>query len=130
LTSFYLIFAVFFGPIAVLLTASSFLEEYFIDINGLTITFGLYILTYLLLIIRIDFLGKLMLSVTSLATILFLISSVVILLSVDNFVFNLPNFNIQDIGYSFLLVFWAIVGWEVVGNYSADVKDKKQSLML
>ncbi len=125
LTSFYLIFAVFFGPIAVLLTASSFIEQYFVGTHIAIITFGLYILTYLLLTIRIDFLGKLMLFITSLATVIFLISSIVILWQVENFVFTLPNFDIQNIGYSFLLVFWAIVGWEVIGNYSADVEDTK-----
>jgi APA family basic amino acid/polyamine antiporter len=125
LTSFYLIFAVFFGPVAVLLTASSFIEQYFIDTHIAVITFWLYIFTYLLLTIRIDFLGKLMLFVTSLATIVFLISSVVILMQVNDFVFTIPTFNLQNIGYSFLLVFWAIVGWEVIGNYSADVEDTK-----
>ncbi len=125
LTSFYLIFAVFFGPIAVLLTASSFIEQYFEGTHIAIITFGLYILTYLLLTMRIDFLGKLMLIVTTLATIIFLISSIIILWQVETFVFTLPSYNIQDIGYSFLLVFWAIVGWEVIGNYSADVESKK-----
>ena len=125
LTSFYLIFAVFFGPIAVLLTAASFIEEFFHGTHIAILTFGLYLITYLLLTIKIDFLGKLMLLVTSLATIIFLASSITVLWQVDSFVLNLPTFNMPDIGYSFLLVFWAIVGWEVIGNYSADVEDTK-----
>ncbi len=43
----------------------------------------------------------------------------------ESFTFSLPTFELIDIGYSFLLVFWAIVGWEVIGNYSKDVQSKK-----
>jgi len=125
LTSLYLIFAVFFGPVAVLLIAAQFLQEYFIGINPALIAFCIYIFTYLLLLIRIDFLGKVMLVVTSLITIIFLLSSVTILLDVKHFTFFLPTFEIKDIGYSFLLVFWAIVGWEVIGNYSKNVQSTK-----
>ncbi len=125
LTSFYLIFAVFFGPVAVLLISAKFLQEYFIGVDPAIIAFGVYIITYLLLLVKIDFLGKLMLVVTSLITIIFLFSSIYILFKVDNFVFVLPIFELQEIGYSFLLVFWAIVGWEVIGNYSNDVKSKQ-----
>ncbi len=71
LTSLYLIFAVFFGPVAVLLIAAQFLQEYLIGVNIALIAFGIYIVTYLLLLVRIDFIGKLMLVVTSLITIVF-----------------------------------------------------------
>ena len=125
LTSFYLIFAVFFGPVAVLLIAAQFLQEYFTSIDVTILAFGIYIITYLLLLIRIDFLGKLMLVVTSSITLIFLISSVYILFQVDKFVFVLPLFDIKEFGYSFLLAFWAIVGWEVIGNYSKDIKSTK-----
>ncbi len=125
LTSFYLIFAVFFGPVAVLLIAAQFLQEYFTSIDVTILAFGIYIITYLLLLIRIDFLGKLMLVVTSSITLIFLISSVYILFQVDKFVFVLPVFDIKEFGYSFLLAFWAIVGWEVIGNYSKDIKSTK-----
>jgi amino acid efflux transporter len=127
LTSFYLIFAVFFGPVAVLLVAASFLEEYFSN-NIATIAFGVYIFTYLLLIKKIDFIGKLMLFITSLTTLIFLISSLLTLYNVESFNINIPNISSQEFGYSFLIVFWAIVGWEVIGNYSNDVRDDKTLL--
>ena len=125
LTSFYLIFAVFFGPIAVLLTAAIFLQEYFTSYSLASIAFVLYVITYILLTLKLDFLAKLMLIVTSLATVIFLVSSLKILFSAEKFVFTLPTFVLKDIGYSFLLVFWSIVGWEVIGNYSSNVKDSK-----
>lgn len=125
LTSLYLIFAVFFGPVAVLLIAAQFVQEYFPNTHIVLLSLLIYILTYSLLLIKIDFLGKLMLIVSSAITVIFLVSSITILFNVNNFTFTLPNIEIQQVGYSFLLVFWAIVGWEVIGNYSDDAKDTK-----
>jgi len=125
LTSFYLICAVFFGPVAVLLIAAEFMQEYFANTSLVLLGLYVYILTYALLLIKIDFLGKLMLIVSSAITLIFFISSVNILLSVDEFIFTLPNVQIQELGHSFLLVFWAIVGWEVIGNYSKEVRSIK-----
>ena len=125
LTSFYLIFAVFFGPVAVLLIAAEFLQEYLPNINIAIIAFGIYIITYLLLIKEITIIGKIMLFVTSITSIIFLISSINVLVDVNSFNITFPNISINKIGYSFLLTFWAIVGWEVIGNYSNDVKNTK-----
>ncbi len=125
LTSFYLICAVFFGPVAVLLIAAQFIQEYFPNTSLVTLGFFIYVLTYSLLLLKIDFLGKLMLIVSSLITVIFLTSSLYILFNTSEFIFEIPFVKIQEIGYSFLLVFWAIVGWEVIGNYSNEVKTTK-----
>ncbi|MEA1913933.1 MAG: amino acid permease [Campylobacterota bacterium] len=123
LTSFYLICAVFFGPVAVLLIAGQFIEEYFSNTSLVILAFGIYVITYILLLVKIDFLGKLMLIVSSAITLIFLFSSIAVLLNTQEFIFSLPSMEIKQMGYSFLLVFWAIVGWEVIGNYSNDVHD-------
>ena len=125
LTSFYLIFAVFFGPVAVLLIAAEFLQEYFLTINIAIIAFGIYIITYLLLIKEINFIGKIMLFVTTITSIIFLLSSIDILTSINSINIEFPTLSTKELGYSFLLTFWAIVGWEVIGNYSNDVKSTK-----
>lgn len=125
LTSFYLICAVFFGPVAVLLIAAEFLQDYFTQSSLVLLGFYIYIITYILLLIKIDFLGKLMLIVSSAITLIFFVSSINILLTTHEFIFTIPQVNIEQIGYSFLLVFWAIVGWEVIGNYSSEVKEGK-----
>lgn len=125
LTSLYLICAVFFGPVAVLLVAANFITDYFPNTSIVTLAFFIYLITYSMLLIKINFLGKLMLIITSMITIIFLIASIDILLHVNNFKFTLPNIDIGDIGHSFILVFWAIVGWEIIGNYSNEVKDRK-----
>lgn len=125
LTSFYLICAVFFGPVAVLLIAAQFIQEYFIDTSVVTLGFFVYVITYILLLIKIDFLGKLMLIVTSAITLIFFISSINILLGVNEFNFTFPIVSVTEVGYSFLIIFWAIVGWEVIGNYSNEVEKTK-----
>lgn len=125
LTSFYLICAVFFGPVAVLLIAAKFIQVYFPNSSLVELSFYIYLIIYCLLLIKIDFLGKLMLIVSSTITIIFLLSSIYILFDVNEFSFSFPNIETSQIGYSFVLAFWAIVGWEVIGNYSNEVKETK-----
>jgi len=125
LTSFYLISAVFFGPVAVLLIAGDFIQSYFPNTDLVFLALGIYAITYALLLVKINFLGKLMLIVSSSVAVILLISSLYLLLQTQVFVFKLPEFDMQKIGYSFLLIFWSIVGWEVIGNYSNEVKDSK-----
>ncbi|UTJ07231.1 APC family permease [Arcobacter roscoffensis] len=123
LTSFYLICAVFFGPVAVLLIAAKFIQVYFPNTSLVELSFYIYLIIYCLLLIKIDFLGKLMLIVSSTITIIFLLSSIYVLFNINEFSFSFPNIEVSQIGYSFVLAFWAIVGWEVIGNYSNEVKE-------
>ena len=123
LTSFYLICAVFFGPVAVLLIAAKFIQVYFPNSSLVELSFYIYLIIYCLLLIKIDFLGKLMLIVSSTITIIFLLSSIYVLFNINEFSFSFPNIETSQIGYSFVLAFWAIVGWEVIGNYSNEVKE-------
>ncbi|WP_368031353.1 APC family permease [Arcobacter sp. s6] len=125
LTSFYLICAVFFGPVAVLLIAGQFIKPYFPDTSVVVLGFCIYVITYILLLLKIDFIGKLMLVVSSAITLIFFISSINILLQTSSFKFIIPSIEVSQLGYSFLLAFWAIVGWEVIGNYSNEVKETK-----
>ena len=125
LTSFYLICAVFFGPVAVLIIAAEFIKPYFPNTSLELLGFFIYILTYLFLLIKINFLGKLMLIISSVITLIFLISSINIILNINNFHFTLPTLSINEFGHSLIIVFWSIVGWEVIGNYSKEVEKTK-----
>lgn len=125
LTSFYLICAVFFGPVAVLIIAAQFIQPYFPNVRLELLGFYIYILTYLLLLIKINFLGKLMLIVSSAITLIFLLSSIHIILNINEFNLTIPNISIEQFGHSLIIVFWSIVGWEVIGNYSKEVDDTK-----
>jgi amino acid efflux transporter len=125
LTSFYLICAVFFGPVAVLIIAAQFIQPYFPNISLEVLGFFTYIITYILLLTKIDFLGKIMLVVSSAITLIFLVSSINIILNINEFHFTLPTISIKEFGHSLIIVFWSIVGWEVIGNYSKEVKETK-----
>ena len=50
LTSFYLICAVFFGPVAVLLIAAQFIKSFFPNESMVSLGFYIYIITYILLL--------------------------------------------------------------------------------
>ena len=123
LTSFYLICAVFFGPVAVLIIAAQFIQDYFPNTSLELLGFFIYIITYILLLTKIDFLGKLMLIVSSAITLIFFISSINILLSVNEFTFSMPVVSLKEFGYALVIIFWSIVGWEVIGNYSNEVEE-------
>ncbi|MBU3016015.1 amino acid permease [Poseidonibacter lekithochrous] len=125
LTSFYLICAVFFGPVAVLIIAAQFIQPYFPNISLELLGFFTYIITYILLLIKIDSLGKIMLVVSSAITLIFLISSINIILQINEFSFLIPSISLNELGHALIIVFWSIVGWEVIGNYSTEVKDTK-----
>ncbi len=125
LTSFYLICAVFFGPVAVLIIAAKFIQNLFPDISIELLAFFIYIITYFFLRSKVNFIGKMMLIVSSTITILFLLSSIVVLASVENYTFSFPTLSFNEFGYALLVVFWSIVGWEVIGNYSKEVEDTK-----
>ncbi len=125
LSSFYLIFAVFFGPVAVLLMAAEFLKNYLHRLDIAVLALLIYVVIYLLLLFRIDFIGKIMVVVTSFITLMFLASSVYTLLHVKSFDFDFGFVEVKSLGEAFLLAFWSIVGWEVIGSYSNDVKDTK-----
>lgn len=125
LTSFYLICAVFFGPVAVLIIAAKFIQNLFPDISIELLAFFIYIITYFFLRSKVNFIGKMMLIVSSTITVLFLLSSIVILANVETYTFSFPTISFNEFGYALLVVFWSIVGWEVIGNYSKEVEDTK-----
>jgi APA family basic amino acid/polyamine antiporter len=41
---------------------------------------------------------------------------------------SLPPFDAPVMGSTLLLLFWAVVGWEVVGNYGAEVADPRRTV--
>jgi APA family basic amino acid/polyamine antiporter len=125
LTSFYLICAVFFGPVAVLIIAAQCIQPYFPNVSLEILGFSTYIITYILLLTKIDFLGKIMLVVSSAITFIFLISSINIIFNIHEFNFIMPTVSIKEFGHALIIVFWSIVGWEVIGNYSTEVKETK-----
>lgn len=131
LTSNFLMTAVCFGPVAVLITASDFLKGFviFSSIKVEIIAFGIEIICAAILIAGVKTLGKFTLILTGFTAILLLCGSVYSLLFASSAPAPQTTFSFSKFGYTLLLLFWAIVGWEVVGNYVEDIKNPKETLM-
>lgn len=127
LTSYYLISAVLFGPVAVYLVGAHFIQPLLgLDINILAL--AMLVFTLFALLRPVHFLGTLSLIVTTIIGIILSLGSMAILLGHETtFSLNAP-FDITLISRALLLAFWAIVGWEVVGNYSKEVNDPERTI--
>lgn len=131
LCSNFLTTAVCFGPIAVLLTASTFLKNinFFRNIEVEWIVFGFIIFCTILLTRGVKSIGKFNLVFTGLTALILLFGSVYTLIFASHFYLPQTSFSFSEFGQTLLLLFWAIVGWEVVGNYIENIKNPKKTLM-
>ena len=127
LTSYYLISAVCFGPVAVYFIGAHFIQP-LLGLDVHLLAFYMLLFTFVALLRPVHFLGTLSLIVTTIIGIILSLGSVAILLGYETtFSFDTP-FNGSLISRALLLSFWAIVGWEVVGNYSKEVKNPAQTI--
>lgn len=127
LSSLYLIGAVLFGPVAVLLTAGQYLER----VAGLSgPLFGMIMLVacVALLLRRVASIGRVSLVLSSTVAATLFVGGLVTLLLHSKTVAPLPRFSPAEFGYGMLLLFWTVVGWEVVGSYSGEVKDPGKTI--
>ncbi|MFH1155784.1 MAG: hypothetical protein V1793_18400 [Pseudomonadota bacterium] len=125
LTACYLIGAVCFGPGAVILTAA----RYAAPVTGLpmpALGFILLVICAALLLGQVRSMGKAALAASSLSAITLCTGSAATLLSHSKGAVMLPPLDLSTMGQTLLLLFWIIVGWEVIGNYSQDV-DKPEA---
>lgn len=126
LTSYYLIGAVFFGPVAVMLTAADYL---FPDSpSSPLLALPMLLACSWLLLRRIVSIGRISLTLSSLAAATLLAGGIITLLRHQKPAMALSPFAAGDFGYALLLLFWTIVGWEVVGNYSGEVRNPKKTI--
>ncbi|WP_160645891.1 APC family permease [Chengkuizengella marina] len=126
LTSFFLIGAVCFGPIAVLMTAAQFLQ-----IDGFSTKWMAVLLmgiTILILLLNVSFIGKIAFVLSSVSAILLFSGGLTSLIQYPKTDLFTTSFDFSTFGYSLLLLFWTIVGWEVIGNYSNEVKDVRKTI--
>lgn len=131
LSSNYLTSAVCFGPVAVLFTASDFVGGIFPGIAAyrtLT-TFILLLLSVLVLLMGITAIGRITLVLSSLTAILLVAASTYSLLNQTAVHFPGQFPDLGELGGALLLLFWAIIGWEVVGNYVEEVNNPRITIM-
>lgn len=126
LASFYLLGAGLFGPVAVLMV----IGEYFAPIIGLPVVpvaYGSLAICLVLMLRRITSIGKIAFVLSSVSAVTLLLGGSATLLTNTHPVETFAPFALEPFGYGLLLLFWIIVGWEVIGNYSGDVDDPKRS---
>lgn len=127
ITSLYLIGATLFGPAAVLLTAAQYLP---FEVDPSLMAIPLMLFCSLLLLKEVAFVGKISFLLSSFAAISLFVGGALTLSDIQTTeYFSLDEFSTGEIGYSLLLLFWTLVGWEVVGNYSGEVKNPKKNIM-
>jgi len=128
----YLTIAVVFGPVAVSIIAADFIGSILPHANGagqIAVAFVVLLVSAVLVLSNVAFLGKFMLILSSLTACLLLIGSLTTLFSVPSISFPRDFPPVDKMGHTLLLIFWAIVGWEVLGNYAEDVESPARTLM-
>lgn len=127
LASFYLILGVVCGAAAVLVTAA----EYIVKLNFLNVTAASFILLaacFLILLRKLSVLGKVVSSMSLVSACILLLGGIVTLGLYHKPLLIESHFNSYSFGYSLLLLFWTILGWEIIGNYSAEVRDPEKTI--
>ncbi|WP_069999610.1 APC family permease [Cellulosilyticum sp. I15G10I2] len=131
LASNFLTLAVCFGPVAVVVTAAEFIHNMFLDIPYLKviIAFIFLILATFVLLMDVAKIGKLSLILSSLTALLLVIGGLFSLITQPAIFYPAGLPKISSMGYTLLLLSWAIIGWEVIGNYIEDVENPQVTIM-
>ena len=130
LSSVFLFIAALMGPVAVMMTAAEYLHSWilFHHIKVEIIAMILLVCNGVILLFRLNFLGKLSLVISSIAVLILISGSLYSLIFNHLSEVSYSSFDVPSFGHSLLLLFWTIVGWEIVGNYSAEVKNMKATI--
>ena len=129
LTSYFLIFAVCAGPTAVMMIAGEYLSGLLnYNINTEIYALILAIICFFILLCNITSVSKITLFLSTFISITLTLSSLVTLTGFKKIIVLDPVPEVALFGKTALLLFWAVVGWEVIGNYSLDVKNPKTTI--
>lgn len=122
--------AVSFGPTAVMLTATAYLKELgvFKSLPETGIAMLLVLICFGLLTTEIKFISTLSLVSSVVIGVVLTFSSAVTLLQNGIHVDLVSVQAMPELEQTVLLLFWAIIGWEIVGNYALQVKDLKKTI--
>lgn len=130
--SLLMITAVSFGPAAVMLTASKYLKGtgQMGELGVTSIAIGLVVLCFLLLGRELKVISTLSLAASVLIGAILTLSSLMTIKRGGVHIGGLQSLPLNQLGGTAMLLFWAIIGWEIVGNYALQVKSLKKTLPL
>jgi APA family basic amino acid/polyamine antiporter len=127
LTALFLIGAVCFGPVAVALTAADYLGLAPL-VSRDVVAAVLVGLIWVLLLRRIAALGHVAFVLSTGAAVLLATGGVGCLSGMDALPLPVEGIEPSRFGYGLLVLFWTVVGWEIIGNYSADIRDPARTI--
>lgn len=127
LTALFLIGAVCFGPVAVALTAADYLGLAPL-VSREVVAAVLVGLIWVLLLRRIAALGHVAFVLSTGAAVLLATGGVGCLSGMDALPLPVEGIEPSRFGYGLLVLFWTVVGWEIIGNYSADIRDPARTI--
>ncbi|QJB55657.1 amino acid permease [Pseudodesulfovibrio sp. zrk46] len=123
--------AVLFGPVAVILTIVEYLPPAIKPATAMGqagLGAVIQMVCALLVISGLRNMSRFTLVLATTATALLLAGSGMVFFNYMGTPAPLPSFDGPAFGYTMLLLFWAVVGWEVVGNYGGEVIDPKRTI--
>ncbi|SHO52538.1 APC family permease [Desulfopila aestuarii] len=127
LTSVYLVGAVCFGPVAAMLTIATYLFPA-AGPGRILVSIFLSLTTFGLLLMRLSFIGTVALVASSATISVLFCGSVAALVQDGVRIIPQSTFHPDDFLYTLLLLFWSVVGWEVIGNYSGEIHHPRKNL--
>ncbi len=130
--SLLMISAVTFGPTAVMLTAADYLNKLgvFQSIPQPFIAIVLVLVSFLVLMKDTKIISTISFVLSTLIAVTLLTASIVVLIKNGVHIAPIQSIEIQSFGKTVLLLFWAIIGWEIIGNYSSQIRDLKKTITL
>lgn len=133
LASYSLAGAVLFGPTAVMMIIVDYFPSAIMpttEVGRVLIAATITVFCAGLVISGLKNMSRFTMVLASAATLLLLAGAGVVLMFHASPPAPLSDFNGKDFGYTMLLLFWAVVGWEVVGNYGGEVINPRRTVPL
>lgn len=121
--------AVFFGPVPVAKTAASFLHAIIPMLSEPVLTVLVLLAIYGLVASGMYAMGRLILLLSTATALLLIGGSIATLMSAPVPALPQGQLDLRAMGNTLLLLFWAIIGWEMLANYIEEVNDPAHTIL-